>query len=499
MNSRTNTSDQTIIALTIENDRLRQELAAAEQFKADSAFLRSILAASGDCIKVLDLEGRVAYMNDGGQALMEVSDFNSIKGCPWPNFWQGENHQEARRALQSAREGKMGRFQGEAQTFQGNAKWWDVQVTPIFDEAGQPRRILSVSRDITQAKLNELAVAEQEANYRQLYNAIAIGFCIVEVRCDDLGAPEDYRFLKVNKAFGEITGLAAVTGQWMGDLAPQGESPWAERYAEMLATGKAVHFEHLASSLNNRHYDVYAYPLGQQAPNQVAVLFSDITARKRRDAQRAALIELSARQHDVECAADVAYLAAEITGRTLGVDRAGYGVIQPGGETLLLEREWTAPGIPSTAGLHVLSSYGEALTGLREGQKIVVNDVAADPRTRRDAAAFAAIAVSALVHEPLLDEGSLEAVFFVNSAQPRVWSAEELDFIADVAALTRAVTGRRRSKRKLQQAAASLEVQVAERTRDRDRLWRLSGDLMLVADAEGRMIRLNPAWTEILG
>ena len=201
----------------------------------DSAFLRSVLAASGDCIKVLDLEGRVAYMNDGGQALMEVSDFNSIKGCPWPNFWEGEGHEDARRALQAGREGRTGRFQGEAKTFKGNAKWWDVQVTPIFDEAGRPRRILSVSRDITQAKLNELEVAEQEANYRNLYNAIAIGFCIVEVRCNDQGAPEDYRFLKVNKAFGEITGLTDITGRWMGELAPQGESPWAERYAEMVA------------------------------------------------------------------------------------------------------------------------------------------------------------------------------------------------------------------------------------------------------------------------
>jgi len=499
MTSRTNTPDQAIIALTIENDRLRQELASAEQYKADSAFLRSILAASGDCIKVLDLEGRVAYMNDGGQALMEVSDFNSIKGCPWPNFLQGENHQEARRALQSAREGKMGRFQGKANTFQGNAKWWDVQVTPIFDEAGQPRRILSVSRDITQAKLNELAVAEQEANYRQLYNAIAIGFCIVEVRCDDLGAPEDYRFLKVNKAFGEITGLTDVTGQWMGDLAPQGESPWAERYAEMLATGKAVHFEHRASSLNNRHYDVYAYPLGTHAPNQVAVLFSDITARKHREAERAALIELGARQHDFERAADIAYLAAEITGRTLGVGRVGYGVIQPDGDTMLIERDWTASAVPSGAGLHFLRSYGEALTGLRAGKPIVVNDVTTDPRTRIASAAFAAVNIAALVNVPLLEEGRLDAVLFVNSDRPRVWSAEELEFIADVAALTQAAAGRRRSKRNLQQAAASLEVQVAERTRDRDRLWRLSGDLMLVADGDGRIIRSNPAWGEILG
>ena len=493
------TSIQTVIALNAEIDRLRQELDAAEQYKADSAFLRSILASSADCIKVLDLEGRLAYMTDGGQALMEISDFNSVKGCPWPNFWEGEGHEDARRALQAAREGQMGRFQGEAKTFKGTAKWWDVQVTPIFDEAGRPRRILCVSRDITQAKLNELALAEQEANYRNLYNAIAIGFCVVEVRCNDQGAPADYRFLQVNKAFGEITGLADITGRWMGDLSADEEAPWAERYAEMFATGKAVHFEHRARSLNDRHYDVYAYPLGPQAPNQVAVLLSDITTRKHRDAQRAALIELSARQQDFESAADIAYLAAEITGRTLAASRVGYGLFQPDGQTLIVERDWTAPGISSVTGLHFLSSYGDVLSVLGEGRTVVVNDVAADPRTQVAASDFAAVTIAALVNVPLFQECRLEAVLFINSDRPRVWSVEELDFISDVAKLTQATIVRRRSKRKLHQLATAMERQVAERTRDRDRLWRLSGDLMLIADSQGGIVRSNPAWTEILG
>jgi len=102
---------------------------------------------------------------------MEINDFNAVKGCPWPSFWEGGDHREARRVLQAARDGQMGRFHGKAKTFQGTLKWWDVQVAPIFDEAGQPRRILYVSRDITPAKLNELVVSEKEAKYRNLYNA----------------------------------------------------------------------------------------------------------------------------------------------------------------------------------------------------------------------------------------------------------------------------------------------------------------------------------------
>ena len=46
---------------------------------------------------------------------------------------------------------------------------------------------------------------------------------------------------------------------------------------------------------------------------------------------------------------------------------------------------------------------------------------------------------------------------------------------------------------------ASLEQRVEERTRDRDRIWRLSTDLMLVAKFDGSIHAVNPAWKTLLG
>ncbi|HEX7441429.1 MAG TPA: PAS domain-containing protein [Caldimonas sp.] len=46
---------------------------------------------------------------------------------------------------------------------------------------------------------------------------------------------------------------------------------------------------------------------------------------------------------------------------------------------------------------------------------------------------------------------------------------------------------------------ASLEQRVKERTRDRDRMWRLSTDLMLVAQFDGTIHAVNPAWKALLG
>ncbi|AXA68590.1 hypothetical protein CE139_23215 [Pseudomonas oryzihabitans] len=42
-------------------------------------------------------------------------------------------------------------------------------------------------------------------------------------------------------------------------------------------------------------------------------------------------------------------------------------------------------------------------------------------------------------------------------------------------------------------------AKLAERTQERDRLWQLSADIMLVADGDGTIEAVNPAWTRILG
>ena len=118
----------------------------------DARFMRSLLAASDDCIKVLNLDGTLAFMSEGGQRTMEVSDFNAIKGCPWPDFWQGQGNTDAINAVNEARRGRSSRFQGDANTAAGNPRYWDVQVGPIFDPNGNVESILSVSRDITKMK-----------------------------------------------------------------------------------------------------------------------------------------------------------------------------------------------------------------------------------------------------------------------------------------------------------------------------------------------------------
>jgi PAS domain S-box-containing protein len=149
-----------------------------------------------------------------------------------------------------------------------------------FDEAGHPTRLLGAVQDVTERKRAEQAVHESEAQYRMLFNAIDAGFCIVEVRFDAAGRPADYRFVEINPAFVKQTGLADAAGKWMRELAPEHEEHWFEIYGRIALTGEPARFENEARALH-RWYNVYAFRVGDPALRRVAILFNDITARKR--------------------------------------------------------------------------------------------------------------------------------------------------------------------------------------------------------------------------
>jgi PAS domain S-box-containing protein len=135
-----------------------KELNVREALAEREAFLQCIVASSADCIKVLDLSGKIEWMSDGSLIAMEIAVFSHVAGADWPGFWKGDLSAEAKRALAAARAGDIGRFQGFCPTFKGTPRWWDVVVTPILGPTGQVVRLLATSRDITQQHRAEEAL-----------------------------------------------------------------------------------------------------------------------------------------------------------------------------------------------------------------------------------------------------------------------------------------------------------------------------------------------------
>ena len=124
------------------------------------------------------------------------------------------------------------------------------------------------------------SLKEKENQYLTLFNSIDEGFCTVEVIFDADDKPIDYRFLEINPAFEGQTGLVEAEGKLMRDLAPDHEEHWFEIYGKIALTGEPMRFVNEAKALN-RWYDVYAFKIGDPEGREVAILFNDITKRKK--------------------------------------------------------------------------------------------------------------------------------------------------------------------------------------------------------------------------
>ncbi|MDX7953126.1 PAS domain-containing protein [Lichenihabitans sp. Uapishka_5] len=196
-------------------------------------------------------------------------------------------------------------------------------------------------------------------------------------------------------------------------------------------------------------------------PLRLSGVALDITEEKRAGALRQALVDLGSLFRNSQHPAELSYAAGHLLGRTLGIDRAGFGLLHD--DQLTIERDWTAPGIESLVGTMPLPRLSDLDAALHRGETAVLPDAAAEPQA---AATMRAHNIGALVAVPLIEGGRLVALLYVHAVAPRPWTADEVQFIEEVAERTRAAIERRRAEQELAALAASLEQQVAQRTRE---------------------------------
>ncbi|MEP6539338.1 MAG: sigma 54-interacting transcriptional regulator [Bryobacteraceae bacterium] len=199
---------------TDELHRVREELAGTRELQ------KGLLEASRDCVKILDLSGRLLFVNEGGLEALAIRDIGSFLNRSWIEFWGGEDQDAARAAVKAAQEGRTSRFSGYFPTIDsGEPRWWDVVVSPIRDRDGQPCRILAVSRDATARKRVEIALEEACAFNRQIIRDVPSGIMV----CDT-----ELRYRLFNPFMEKLSGREA--DQVLG-------KPAAEVFPELCASG----------------------------------------------------------------------------------------------------------------------------------------------------------------------------------------------------------------------------------------------------------------------
>ena len=158
-------------------------------------------------------------------------------------------------------------------------RWVIARGHVEHDRDGAARELRGVVIDATRQLEAEQELAATEERYRTVFDSIDEGLCVIDMLYDETGKPCDYLFVEANPAFIKHTGLHDAVGKTMRQMAPQHEQHWFDIYGRVAETGVPVRFENEARQLG-RWYDVYATRLGAPEQRRVAVLFSDISARR---------------------------------------------------------------------------------------------------------------------------------------------------------------------------------------------------------------------------
>ena len=165
----------------------------------------------------------------------------------------------------------------------GGWLWMIARGHVEYDARGAPCEVRGVVIDATRQLEAEQQLRATEERYRTVFDSIDEGLCVIDMLYDADGAPNDYLFVEANPAFIKHTGLVDAVGRTVRQLVPQHEQYWFDIYGEVARSGVAVRFENEAKGLG-RWYDVYATRLGAPEKRRVAVLFTDITERRRSEA-----------------------------------------------------------------------------------------------------------------------------------------------------------------------------------------------------------------------
>src|SRR5690606_30113829 len=92
--------------------------------------------------------------------------------------------------------------------------------------------------------------------------------------------PVDYRYVECNPAYVKQTGRAPAIGRTAREVRPDLEAFWIDIYGEVALTGEPARVVDYARDLG-RWFEVETFRVGDPEERKVAVLFTDITERRK--------------------------------------------------------------------------------------------------------------------------------------------------------------------------------------------------------------------------
>jgi len=375
----------------------------------------------------------------------------------------------------------------------------DFVYQPMRDAEGHVTGIFVEGVDVTGRLASDEALSRSEEQLRLATESSEVGLWDVDVVADKLYWPP-----RVKAMFGIAADVEVSMADFFAGLHPDDRARTLASYSAACDPAVRSLYDAEYRTIGKqdgviRWVAAKGRGLFNERDQCVRVIGTavDITARKLTAVRESFLRELLDRLRHLSEPEAIIAAAIQALGQHLGANRVGYGQVQDDDATIVLSTCY-ANGVSPITGEFQVDGFGaHNIARQRLGETVVVPDVEADPRN--DFELWAGIETRAYVSVPLIRGGRFRASLFVNYRRTHAWDRHEVTLIEDVAWRLWDAVDRARAEEALRLVNASLEQQVSARTRERDRIWRLSPVVMVVGDEKGRLIEANPAWVNSLG
>jgi PAS domain S-box-containing protein len=334
-------------------------------------------------------------------------------------------------------------------------KWTEYEISLIEDVAER------VWAAVGKARVEE-ALSQREERYRTLFNSIDEGFCIIELIYDGGNLPVDWIYLEASPTFERQMGVNPV-GKKVSELIPDIESFWFQFYGDVVKTRKPSRTENQVASID-RWYGIYASPVGN-AGRQIAVIFDDITERKRSEAvlraseeRKSFLLLLNDALRPLTDSAEIKDTACALLGQHLAANRVNYFEII--GDEFVTGGGYTKDVVPIIGGTVV--DFGEIWMNEFHNNELITSDnIYIDSRfsesERENVLEFDIVAFIVVM---LVQDGKWVSAFSVHSKVARNWTKDETYLVREVAGRIQQAAQRGYAERSLLESQERLRVLV---------------------------------------
>ena len=317
--------------------------------------------------------------------------------------------------------------------------------------APDERKVALIFSDVTARRQAESVTRESEEKYRSLFASIDEGYVLLEVIFDEAGDPIDALYLEANPAAERLIGQPMV-GRRVRELHPTFEPSWFETYGRVARTGVSERREEHAGPID-AWLDFFAFKIGAPDERRVAVVYQDVTARKRREANATLLAKITNDLAQQSTIVEITRAVGQALAQHLRTPYCDFVALNATDGTVTFLGHWDGQETARTPeGVQISDlTLADAVAGANVGEAMVAHDLTPNPLTFTNGDRL--VTVQAFIGVPLHRDGHWRYVFGVYDSHPRTWREDEVELVREVGQRVSARFERIRAEEQLRRAA----------------------------------------------